>query len=386
MSLQRVILHVDMDAYYASVEQRDRPELRNKPVIVGGPGRRGVVTTASYEARPFGVHSAMPMGRALSLCPHAAVVAPRMAHYVNISEQVMDELERFSPRVEPLSLDEAFLDMTGAEKLFGAPDAMARAIKQAVHARTQLGCSVGIACNKFLAKLASDLDKPDGITWVPFGNEATFIAPLEVRRLWGVGPKAAAKLERAGLLTIGDVADADDDLLERQLGNALAHHIAALARGQDARDVEPARRRRSVGSETTLDEDIRGRRAVERILRQQCQRVARHLRRSGLVARGLRVKLRYNVGFRLATRQQALPHACDESATLITTAFELLRRFDLDAPIRLVGAAAYDLQAATSSQQLHLFAHPRAERRSSLEHAVDEIRGRFGDKIGFGRD
>src|SRR5688572_9413277 len=186
---ERIVLHVDMDAFYAAIEQRDDPRLRGKPVIVGGPSRRGVVSTASYEARPFGVHSAMPMSRALALCPNAIVVTPRMDRYLEVSEQVMATLDDFSPVVEPLSLDEAFLDMTGSERLFGPAEAMAEAIRKAIAARTGLTASVGAAANKFLAKLASDLNKPDGVTLVPRGREAEFIAPLPVRRLWGVGPK-----------------------------------------------------------------------------------------------------------------------------------------------------------------------------------------------------
>lgn len=388
-SRQRVILHVDMDAFYASIEQRDRPELRGKPVIVGSESRRGVVSTASYEARPFGVGSAMPMVRALQLCPQAIVVPVRMSVYAEVSRQVMEVLDGFSPDVEPLSLDEAFLDMTGAEGLFGEPEAMGLKLKKAVFDRTQLTCSVGVAKNKFLAKLASDLRKPDGVTVIPFGEEAAFLAPLSVTKLWGVGPKTAARLERLGLRTIGDIASADPDWLVERLGKSQGRHLHALAHAHDERPVVSDRARKSVGAEVTLEHDIRGRHDVARLLRRQCQRVAEHLRREHLIAGGLRVKIRYSQGFRLKTRQAALPTPSDDSATLVAAASELMARFDLDAPIRLVGAAAFDLSPADSRDQLSLFGDAAGggennERRRELEHAVDDIRARFGDKIGFG--
>ena len=384
MTRQRIILHVDMDAFFAAIEQRDNPELRGKPVIVGGPSQRGVVSTASYEARPFGVHSALPMAQAMRRCPQAIVVPGRMGHYLEVSRQIMEVMSTFTPLMEPLSLDESFLDMTGAESLFGAPDAMARAIKDAIVERTQLICSVGIAKNKFLAKLASDLDKPDGITWVPFGKEESFIAPLAIDKLWGVGPKAAAKLKRLGLGTIGDVARAHLSRLEGHLGTAQAAHLHALAKARDERPVVPSRGRKSVGSESTLAEDVRGRRQVERVLRRQCERVARHLRRAALRAGGIRVKLRYSRGFRLRTRQCRLPRLVDDSRMLFEIAAGLLDRFDLDQPIRLVGAAAFDLERLGSPQQLGLFEQTEDEQHSKLEHAVDRIVDRFGDKIGFG--
>jgi DNA polymerase IV len=379
---QRVIVHVDMDAFYASVEQRDDPSLVGKPVIIGGRERRGVVCTASYEARPFGVHSAMPMSRATSLCPQAIVLPPRLDYYGEISSQIMDALHTFSPLVEPLSLDEAFLDMTGAERIFGAPDAIAQAIKEEIRERTRLSASVGIAKNKFLAKLASDLDKPDGVTWIPFGDERAFIAPLPLRKLWGVGPKTGERLARLGFRTIGDIAAADLAMLIEQLGEGQARHLRALAQAEDDRPVEPGRERKSVGSEVTLSDDLRGLDQVLPVLRRQCERVAEHLRRAGLLARGLRVKLRYTVGFRLVTRQRALAHPADDSASLFAAARELLASLPLHEPIRLVGAAGFDLEQRRASEQLDLFGAPPT--RSNLEHAVDAIRARFGDKIGFG--
>lgn len=278
-----VIFHLDMDAFYAAIEQLDQPALRGRPVIVGGPVKRGVVSTASYEARPFGVHSAMPMARALQLCPQAVVLPVRMERYAAVSRQLMEVLAGYSPRIEPLSQDEAFLDMSGTERMFGPPPVAARRIQQHVARATGLSCSVGVAGNKFLAKLASDLDKPGGITCVPCGREREFIAPLPVRRIWGVGPKAAGRLERLGLRRIGDVAAADPAWLEAELGG-LGAHIHALACGLDQRPVLAERERKSVGSEHTLEHDIHGRGPVEQHLRQACERVARHLRRQRLRA------------------------------------------------------------------------------------------------------
>lgn len=387
--MKRIILHLDMDAFYASIEQRDDPSLRGKPLIVGGRERRGVVCTASYEARPTGVRSAMPMSEALRRCPQAVVVPPRMNHYLEVSGQVMEVMRSFSPLVEPLSLDEAFLDMTGSERLFGPPREMADKLRAAIYERTTVGDrgltgSVGIASNKFLAKLASDLDKPDGVTEVPFGEERAFIAPLSLRKLWGVGPRAHARLQHLGLSTIGDLAAADEGALRRELGDRYADHLLALARAEDDRPVEPDRERKSIGSETTLEDDVRGLDQVRPILRKQCQRVAAQLRKKGLLAGGVRVKLRYSQTFALATRQRALAVPADDSEALLEATTELLAKLDLSSPIRLVGAAAYDLQGDETPRQFDLFGAPEREKRSHLESTVDAIRNRFGDKIDFG--
>lgn len=384
--MKRIILHMDMDAFYASVEQRDDPSLRGKPVIVGGSEHRGVVATASYEARPFGVHSALPMARALRLCPDAVVVRPRMERYVEVSRQIMEELGNFSPLIEPLSLDEAFIDMSGSEKLFGEPDAMAHKIMKAIRKRTKLSCSVGIGSNKFLAKVASDIDKPGGMTWIPFDDPKAFIAPMPIRKLWGVGPRATEKLEQVGLSRIGEVAAADRALLDSQLGTSLGGHVHRLSHALDDRPVIPGRKRKSVGSETTLEHDVRGLESTMRIMRKQCERVATSLRQKKLLAAGLRVKLRYSETFRVATRQAALPAPCDDSRSMIGAAHKLLDRLDLDEPIRLIGAAAYDLSPRDGQRQLGLFGPTTAEDHSEIEHTIDAIRGRFGDKIDYGSD
>ncbi len=374
----RTVLHVDMDAFYASVEQRDDPALRGKPVVVGGPERRGVVAAASYEARTFGIHSAMPMARALSLCPDAVVARPRMSVYVEVSKTIMAILRDFTPVVEPLSLDEAFLEMTGTEELWGDGRAAAVQIRAAVFDATRLTCSVGVASNKFLAKIASDLDKPDGLTVVPRGAEAAFIAPLSIRKLWGVGPKTAARLEPLGLLTIGDLAAADEAWMIQQVGGNRARHLKRLARAEDSRNVQPRRRRISIGSEQTLMDDVVGADQVEEQVRRRCETVARVLRDKGKRARGVRVKVRYSRTFALATRQGQLLAATDEAAALLRAARALLPKFEtLSVPIRLVGVSVFDLEDAGTPTQLSLFA-PHSAR--PLETALDAIDERFGQR------
>lgn len=375
------VFHVDMDAFYASIEQRDDPSLRGKPVIVGGTRRRGVVAAASYEVREFGVYSAMPMVQALRRCPHAVVISPRMARYAEASRALMDVLADFSPLVEPLSLDEAFLDMTGTSELFGPPREAAQRIKDEIVAATNgLTSSVGIAPNKFLAKLASDLDKPDGITLIPHGEEASTIAPLPIRKIWGVGQKTEATMAKHGFVTIGDVAATGEHELVRLFGKSFGGHLHRLSRGVDERRVTSDRKRQSIGSESTLSYDIQGRRAVERELRDRCATVAQHLREKNVRARGIRVKVRYTETFSLQSRQTALPEPADDSITLWQAACELLDTLELDAPIRLVGAAAFDLTQPDEPSQLSLFAAP-SQKSSRLEHTLDEIRAKFGDKI-----
>ena len=379
----RIILHVDMDAFYASIEQRERPELRGEPVIVGGSRERGVVATCSYQARPYGVHSAQPMSEALERCPDAVVVEPRMSLYAEVSSEIMEILGNYTPLVEKLSLDEAFLDMSGSRRLFGEPREMAAQIRADIHQETDLTASVGIAKNKFLAKLASDLDKPDGVTEIPRGSEREYIAPMDVGKIWGVGPKAKQTLNELGLETIGDVADADEAWLRSELGN-FAGHIQSLARGEDERPVVADSEQKSVGSEGTLRENISGPGPVADQLRGHCQTVARELRKKELKARGVRVKVRYDDTFSLATRQVKLPTAADDSKTLFETAKTRLSELDLSRPIRLVGAAAYDLIDVDQAVQADLFASSSADQESELEHTLDAIREKFGDKIGRG--
>ncbi len=371
----RVILHADMDAFYAAVEQHDRPELRGKPVIVGHPGRRGVVATASYEARPFGVHSAMPMAVARRRCPQGIVVPPRFSRYQDVSRVIMKVFGSFSPLVEALSLDEAFIDMTGAERLFGSPREMGQKLKRAVYDAVGLRVSVGVATTKFVAKVASDFDKPDGLTIVPPDDVQAFLGPQPVTRLWGVGPKAAKRLEALQLHTIASVARAPKAYLEGKLGT-LGAHIYALARGEDPRPVESEHQAQSIGHEETLAYDIRGPEAARPILLRAADVVAARLRSEQLQAAAVRVKLK-SASFRLLTRQRRLPRATDSAGPLYDVALALLTEFPWDEPLRLVGLAAYRLGSSTPRQE-ELFLDPQRERAARLDRAVDALRERFG--------
>ncbi len=377
MPWARAVMHVDMDAFYASVEQHDRPELLGRAVIVGGSSRRAVVCAASYEARRFGVKSAMPMFAAQRLCPHAVILPVRMGRYVEVSRRLMALLGRFSPTVEPLSVDEAFVDVTGTEALFGPPAELAWKVQRAVKDELALPCSVGVAASKYVAKVASDLKKPSGLVVVPPGEERAFLEPLGVERLWGVGPTAADQLRAAGLVTIGDVARADKADLERRFG-ALGLHIAALALGEDARPVDDARERKSLGAERTLEHDIRG---VERVLRELLpliDEVAASLRAKALRAGGVRLKLKY-ADFRSVTREARLAEPAHDAASLRAALERLVRKADTSRPMRLVGVTATALVDDAAPRQVDLFGHAATERDERLGRAVDKIRDRFGD-------
>jgi DNA polymerase-4 len=365
-----------MDAFYASVEQRDQPALAGQPVIVGGTGRRGVVSTASYEARRFGVKSAMATGLARRLCPHGIFVPPRMGRYVELSQQIMAVLARFSPTVEPLSLDEAFLDATGTEALFGPPVELAWRIQRAIKDEVQLTCSVGAATNKFVAKVASDVKKPFGIVVVTPGEEQEFLAPLPVERLWGVGPRTGERLRADGLVTIADVAAADPGALQRRYG-ALGTHLVALAHGHDDRPVDDSHERKSLGAERTLDDDIHGVEAVRQQLIPLVDEVSSGLRHAGLRAGGVRLKLKY-ADFHRTSRELLLREPAQDSASLMASLEQLLPRVDLARPIRLVGLAATHLQTATRPRQVSLFDAPRTDKHEALGRALDAIQARHG--------
>jgi len=380
VSWERIILHADMDAFYAAVEQLDNPELRGKPVLVGGPGGRGVVSTASYEARPFGVGSAMPMARALRMCPDAIVVPPRFDRYTEISKIIMAIFADYSHTVEPLSLDEAFMDMTGAEGLFGTPRDMGQAIKAAVDEATGgLKVSIGAANTKFVAKVASDFDKPDGLTVVAPDEVREFLDPLPVSRLWGVGIKTEPRLRKQGLNRIGDVFDADPVWLTRTFGS-LGRHIYRLAHNEDPRPVKSRRRAKSVSSERTLGSDVRGAEAIKPHLRKAADRVASALRKKSLLARGVRVKLKTH-RFELRSRQRLLRQPTDHADTFYAVALELLPEFDLEPPMRLIGLGGYDLVKNDQLGQLDLFSNPVREEEKAIDGAMDSIRARFGDEL-----
>ncbi len=372
----RIVAHADMDAFYASVEQLDDPALRGRPILVGARSGRGVVLTASYEARPFGVGSAMPMAKARKLCPQALIVPPRFARYQEFSERVMAVFADFSPDVEALSLDEAFLEMSGATHFFGPPAEMGRRLKEAVYEATGgLTASVGLSATKYVAKVASAHDKPDGLTVVAPGEARAWLAPLPVARLWGAGPKTQRRLAALGLHTIGDIARADPEALRERLGSAGAHFYE-LAHARDPRRVARRESAKSIGSERTLEEDVSARPAILRHLHQAADDVGRRLRRNAYLARGVRVKLKTS-DFRLLTRQRRLREPTDVAGSLYAAACSLVDEFADPGPFRLVGIAAYDLTRAPE-QQLDLFEAGAAARQRRLETALDSLSARFG--------
>lgn len=370
---QSIVVHADMDAFYAAVEQLDDPQLRGRPVLVGPKSYRGVVLTASYEARPYGVGSAMPVAEARRRCPHAIMVPPRLDRYQEMSERVMDVLTQFSPKVEALSLDEAFLEMTSAERLFGTPEEMGRKIKRAVFEATGLTISFGISGTKYVAKVASGYRKPDGLTVVPVADAQSWLAPLPVSKLWGAGPKTVPRLHALGLVTIGDVAAADDRYLCQHLGG-LGEHFGDLARGRDVRLVHRTRAAKSIGSDRTLAADVSERADIERHLRRAAERIARRLRSKGYVAGGVRVRLKTN-RFQMLTRQRRLRRAADLGAEFVAVGKRLLDEFDHPGPFRLVGMTAFDLAWRDDPLQLDLLEDANGQ---ELEVAIDRLIERFG--------
>jgi len=375
------ILHVDLDAFYASVEQRAEPSLRGRPVIVGGLGPRGVVAAASYEARRFGVHSATPMARARRACPDGVFLAPRFDAYREASAQVMAILREVTPLVEAISLDEAFLDTRGAARRLGTGPEIAAALRTQIRAETDLTASVGVGTTKLIAKLASDLAKPDGMLVVEPGTETAFLEPLEVTRLWGVGPATRRRLERLGVRTVGDLATIPCDALQRALGQASGTQLYALARNQDDRPVVASRAAKSIGHEETFATDVADRAPLEAHVDEFAARVATRLREVGVVARTVVLKVRYG-DFRTITRSRTVPEPTDLADELASVGRELLRGVDLRAGVRLVGLSAQQLIASADTQpQLPLDAAPGPDRdaRGDLERAVDDVRRRFGD-------
>ncbi|MBN2342465.1 MAG: DNA polymerase IV [Deltaproteobacteria bacterium] len=373
---QRIVIHADMDAFFAAVEQLDNPAYRGKPLLIGGRSERSVVSTASYEARRFGAKSAMAMVKALQLCPHAIVVEPRMGRYKEISSIIMDVFSQFSPQVEPLSVDEAFMEMTGAEKIFGSPTEMGRAIKKAVYTATGgLTISVGVAATKFMAKVASDMDKPDGLTVIEPGTECDTLWPMDVSRIWGVGPKTRERLQQMGLRTVKDVATSNREWLESKMGKQ-GSHIWLLANNIDARDVHPREEAKSVGKEYTLSEDISGAENIWPHLRRCADRIARSLRKEGLRAKGVRVKLK-TAQFDLLTRQGSTEQLTDNAKELLAAAAPLLEKFDLSRKYRLVGMAAFQLIECGGQEEL--FVGEEVKRRHRLDKAFDEVLQKFGD-------
>jgi DNA polymerase-4 len=369
-----------MDAFYAAIEQRDDPRLRGKPVIVGGEGKRGVVATASYEAREFGVRSAMPGSRARRLCPAGIFVAPRMDVYAAVSEHVFRIFERYTPLVEPLSLDEAFLDVTGSGALFGDGSAIAGRIRADVRAETGLTVSVGVAPSKYVAKVASDLRKPDGLVVVPEGREREFLAPLPVGRLWGAGPVTQKRMKDLGIETIGDVQRLSREQLAAAVGEAAAEHYHALALGRDPREVETEREAKSMSHETTFHDDVASDEDLRRVLLELSEAVGRRLRRHGIRGEVVRLKLRFPP-FETHTRQRKIAAPTDDDMVIYRTAKALLSEArESGRPVRLLGVGVAELTSDQEPRQGLLFDEPRAKERSkSLLRAMDAIKDRFGD-------
>jgi nucleotidyltransferase/DNA polymerase involved in DNA repair len=372
---QRTILHVDMDAFYAAIEQRDRPELRGKPVIVGadpkGGRGRGVVSTASYEARRFGVGSAMPISQAWRLCPRGVYVPVDMARYARVSGEVMAILRRFSDCVEPISIDEAFLDVTGSRRALGSGEVIARRLKQSIRDETALTASVGVAPSKLVAKVASDIRKPDGLVVVAPGTEAAFLAPLPIRRLWGVGPKMEERLAKLGVRTIGDLAALEPTALERRFGTH-GHDLLLLARGVDERAVvAEAEDAKSVGQENTYEVDTADVKVLRRTLLELADKVARRLRAHELKGRTVTLKYRDET-FRTLTRAETLPRPTDAGEVLFQVAWRLFKGVHGARRVRLLGISA---SGFGKGAQLDLFGEPP----SAADRVRDAVAQRFGN-------
>lgn len=372
MSDGRWIMHLDMDAFYAAVEQVDDPELRGRPVIVGG-SRRGVVAAASYEARALGVHSAQPMFQARQLCPQGVFLPVRLARYREVSRQIMTILAGVSPVVEQVSIDEAYVDLTGLEGSFGPLPELARRLKTQIKEQTGLTCSIGLAPNKFLAKIASELHKPDGLTIIREEEAAAVLRDLPVARIPGVGPRTRARLEALGVTTAGEVLNYSRAFWQRQLGKSgLSLYEKAL--GRDPRPVTPETEPKSRGAETTLDQDTAEVAELRRRLQEQAERVGWELRRHGLKGQTVTVKVKYT-DFKLATRSHTLALPTHSTQQIWHTAVKLLEEMKLRAPVRLVGLSVSRLAAAGG--QLSLLP-PEWAKQEQLDRAVDDIQGKFG--------
>lgn len=373
-----MILHVDMDAFYASVEERDRPELVGKPLIVGGtPQGRGVVAAANYAVRKFGVHSAMPTSRALRLCPHAILLPPRLDCYAQVSEQIREILFRYTPLVEPLSLDEAFLDVTGSEALFGPSIEIGRRVKREIRERTRLVVSVGVAPNKFLAKIASDLEKPDGFVVVDPAGVQDFLDPLPVGRLWGVGRVTGQAMEQLGVRTIRQVRETPLAVLQQHFGKS-GEHLWQLAQGIDARRVVPDREAKSISHETTFAVDLDDRNALRAWLMELTEQVGRRLRRHNLFGRTVELKVRF-ADFHTITRSKTLPAPTSITEEIWHTAAELLEGClsSGEERIRLLGVGMSGFDGPRQIQQ-SLFADEERKKLTQLDAVADQIRDRFG--------
>ena len=382
-------MHVDMDAFFASIEQLDHPEYKGHPVIVGGLSSRGVVATCSYEARKFGVHSAMPISRAKKLCPDGIYVYPRMDHYKEVSHQIFSIMKEFTPHIEPLSIDEAFLEVSGMSTMYSGPKALGRAIKDRVFEETGLIISAGLAPNKFLAKLASDLDKPDGLVVIPYGREKEVLAPLPIKRIWGVGPHTEKRLKSGGFYLMRHIqALPDESSLIPLVGNQ-ARRIWELANGIDERPIETDRKIQSIGAEETYEEDLVDGSAIELEFRYFANRLSKRLRKRNLLGQTVSIKVRYD-DFTTVSRQKRLDTPSDHEHVFYETALILWNKLMQDktskqpkftnppGPIRLLGLTVSGLDEEVPMQD-SLFASPQNETENKLAGVLDFLESKFGE-------
>ncbi len=373
--MRRWIMHVDMDAFFASVEQRDDPALQGKPVIVGGKSRRSVVATASYEARAFGVHSAMPLSQAKRLCPHGCFVAPRFEAYREASDAIHQVMLHYADAYEPISLDEAFLDISGMGNQYPTLGAIGHTIKEEIRSAVHLTASIGIAPNKFLAKMASDMKKPDGLCIIPYGREREVLAPLPVRRLWGVGEVTEKKLLAAGFRTIADIQEAPLEKLSALLGNQ-GTLLKDLSFGIDDRPVVSSRQVKSIGDESTYEYDLTDRPKIDREIAIHSDIVAQRLRRHDLAARTISLKIRF-ASFKTIMRSLSLEEGTNLQETIDSTCQTLLSRIPLTEGIRLIGVTASNLGAPLSIPSLF---SDEEDKRSRAAKAMDSIQEKYGKK------
>ncbi len=374
----RIIAHIDMDAFYASVEVLDNPGLEGKPVIVGGTSKRGVVSAASYEARKFGVHSAMPMFQARKKCPHGVFLPGRMRRYVEVSRKVMAIPMEFSPLVEQVSVDEAYIDLTGTEKLFGAPGHTARTIKERIHESTSLTCSIGVSISKLLAKVASDLDKPDGLTIISPEEVKKFLTTLPIIKVPGVGEKSEGELRKIGIRYAADIRRYEPDWLRERFGK-YGDWLWSISSGDTGSCVVPYEPPKSISAEETLMEDTKDTRKLGRIMLKQAERVGRAMRKKGFCGRTVTIKLKHS-DFRLVTRRVTLERPTQSEKAIYREASRLLEAYNLRSKVRLVGVGVSGLEPAESPAQLGLFKESGAddEKWGRAERAMDEIVRRFG--------
>jgi DNA polymerase-4 len=376
--MKRTILHLDMDAFYAAIEQLKNPDLRGKPVIVGG-GNRGVVSTASYEARAFGVHSAMPIFQARRLCPHGIFRPVRMKAYWDVSSRIMDFLNQTSPTMEQVSIDEAYLDLTGTERLLGDPVVLAKRIKEWIRQETRLTCSIGIAPNRFLAKIASDWEKPDGLTVIEPDQVEGFLRALPVGKLPGVGKRALKTLQALGINHVGDIQRLPESIFAKKFGK-FGRRLMELSRGIDDSPVVPGSEPKSISGEDTLEADTDDLRILRHHLIAQAGNVGRRLRRNGLRGRTITLKIKYS-DFRLITRSHTIDRPTDSTTVIIDTACKLLDNEKRPLKVRLIGVGVSNFEKRADQLALFDKGSPQDERQTRVDRAMDEVSERFGEEV-----